>query len=249
MLEHSSGLPAGRVSAESIAGRECAESGSNEATGGLQHTCRQQAAGAPGGCLAEVQGSASASLQLMLLACSGAGQRPAPPPTPTAHEQHALALRAYPAHRPSNQGHLHAEAHTLPSTPNYQHRHWLCIAARMCLVSRVPSCAREQHRTPSGAQHALDQTFLLSPLLQATSPAILPPCATKLAASPASCARSTLSGLTVSRSTAMAAISMPSWACAWLCCALKGYMSHCTGCQLCVPAHTTIEVPSPHLTA
>ena len=124
--------------------------------------------------------------------------------------------------------------------------------------------------TPSRAQHALGPTFLVSPLLQATSPAIsspplshsaagellldtpAAPRSPKWAATPASYARSALSGLAVSRSTATAAIVMPSWACAWLCCALGRLLvplhhqySCRTGPQLHVPAQTTVEVPSP----
>ena len=101
----------------------------------------------------------------------------------------------------------------------------------------------------------------MSPLLQATLPAIPSPLLSdsaaaallldtpaaprspKLAATAASYARSTLSGLTVSRSTAKAAIIMPSWACARLCCACEGLQvtlhrqySYCTGRQLFVPS-------------
>ena len=83
-----------------------------------------------------------------------------------------------------------------------------------------------------------------------------PACAFKLAATPASCARSTLSGLTVSQSRAMAAIIMPSWACAWLCCALKGLHvpKHCHCCLPVVGAKELVSLASrkvlrPHLAA
>ena len=68
---------------------------------------------------------------------------------------------------------------------------------------------------------------LSSPLLAASTPADLlldtpvAPRSPKLAATPASYARSALSGLTVSQSTATAAIMMPMRVCAWLCCALN----------------------------
>ena len=97
VLQPSSGLPAGRVSAESIAGRECAVSSRHQGGRGLQHTCPQQAAGFPGGCLSEVEGSASALLQPVLLhcACSGAGAAAWGPQNPKGPEQHTLASHVH----------------------------------------------------------------------------------------------------------------------------------------------------------
>ena len=125
---------------------------------------------------------------------------------------------------------MHAAAHTTPSAGSHPQRSAQALALQGCShmsCVKSPNQCRDQHITPSSAQHALGLTSRLSPLLQATSPAISSPLladsaaaellldtpaaprSPKLAATPASYARSTLSGLTVSRSTATAAIIMP----------------------------------------
>ena len=137
--------------------------------------------------------------------------------------------------------------------------------------------------TPSQAQHALGLTsLLLSPLLQATSPTIASPLLSESgpaevntssalkesinnrspATSGAAYARSTLGVLTVSQSKAMAAVNVPSWACAWLCCTLEGghvpkhrhcclapwgqgaSVSHATWSILCVTHSLSVKWPA-----
>ena len=190
---------------------------------GLQHTCPQQAAGEQGW-LPEVEGNASASLQPVLLHVRMQWCRFVLLIRP--QQNNTCMLR-------------HTPCRVLGHTPRDQRSHWLCLAACLHPIKSPPNLCRDQHTTSSRAQHALGLTLLLSPLLQATSPAIpspllaastpadllldtpVAPRSPKLAATPASYARSALSGLTVSQSTAMTTTIMPSWACAWLCCAFS----------------------------
>ena len=198
-----------------------------------------------------MEGSASALLQPVLLhmrmQCRGSSLGP------LTLEQHT---HMHPSDTPSTKGDLHAEAHHTKSrvtTPKISAGTGFALLMA-CVPCQGSQLRKEQHTTPSPAQHARGLTSLPSPLLQATSPAIAStlqsesgpaellldtpaaPRSPQLTASPASYARSALSGLTVSRSKATAAMWLcPDGPCAGLRCALEGLQ---------VPLHC--QCSSPH---
>ena len=207
VLPPSSGLPAGRVSAESVAGGGGAVSASNRAAGGLQHTCPQQAAGERGCLVGACQRSRGPLLLPFSLCCF----------MPRMQWCRSVLLT------PPRHGGMHP-CRALGHTPRDGRSHRLCLAASIPCQQSQPVQRAEQHTTPSAAQHALCLMLLLPPLLQATSPAIPSPyvpaelntsSAIKAAIdsrSPttpgASYAQSTLDVLTVSQSKAVAAIML-----------------------------------------
>ena len=191
----------------------------------------------------------------------GGGERFCFTPACAASCPHAVVhlwpyMHMLPAHTPSTKETCmlrHAPRHVLGHTPKISAGVGFALLPEHVLC-QSPNLSKEQHMTPSRAQHAWALTFLVAPMLQATSPAIAsPPLSASAPAelntssaikcyindrSPATPGAaygiSTLGVLTVGRPTATAATIMPSWASARLCCALEG-LHVPNQCHCCLP--------------